>query len=144
MKKEKLNIEEQLFARMKRAKSGTLFFPEQFGDLAESTAIRKALQRLTEDGNIVRVAQGIYVIPKESSHPAPRLQRGGCCKSFLTTKKSACKNELQTPERRAPRPETRGRRILQDKIFQPDETVYTCFSSDNQLKIENRVLKSMI
>jgi hypothetical protein len=60
------------------------------------------------------------------------------------TKKLACKNELQTPERRAPRPETRGRRILQDKIFQPDATVYNCFSSDKQLKIENRVLKSMI
>lgn len=67
MNKEDLNIEEQLFAKMKRAKSGTLFFPEQFSDFAESTAIRKALQRLTEDGNIVRVAQGIYVIPKESS-----------------------------------------------------------------------------
>jgi len=67
MNKEELNIEEQLFAEMKRAKTGTLFFPEQFSDFAESTAIRKALQRLTEDGNIVRVAQGIYVIPKESS-----------------------------------------------------------------------------
>lgn len=66
MNKEELNIEEQLFAEMKRAKIGTLFFPEQFSDFAESTAIRKALQRLTEDGNIVRVAQGIYVIPKES------------------------------------------------------------------------------
>ena len=67
MNKEELNIEEQLFAEMKRAKAGTLFFPEQFSDFAESTAIRKALQRLTEDVNIVRVAQGIYVIPKESS-----------------------------------------------------------------------------
>jgi hypothetical protein len=67
MNKEELNIEEQLFAKMKRAKAGTLFFPEQFSDFAESTAIRKALQRLTEDGHIVRVAQGIYVIPKESS-----------------------------------------------------------------------------
>lgn len=67
MNKEELNIEKQLFAEMKRAKAGTLFFPEQFSDFAESTAIRKALQRLTEDGNIVRVAQGIYVIPKESS-----------------------------------------------------------------------------
>jgi len=25
------------------------------------------------------------------------LQRGGSCQSFSTTKKSACKNELQTP-----------------------------------------------
>jgi hypothetical protein len=53
MKKEELNIEEQLFAKMKRAGPGILFFPEQFSDFAESTAIRKALQRLVEDGNIV-------------------------------------------------------------------------------------------
>ena len=67
MEKNKLNIEEQIIAKIKKAKSGTLFFPEQFSDFAENAAVRKALQRLTERGNIVRVAQGIYVIPKESS-----------------------------------------------------------------------------
>ena len=67
MRKEKLNIEEQVFAKMKRSRLGKLFFPEQFNDLAENTAIRKALQRLAESERIVRVAQGIYVIPQESS-----------------------------------------------------------------------------
>jgi predicted transcriptional regulator of viral defense system len=66
MKKEPQNIEQNIFNKMKRAKPSTLFFIEQFSELAEPTAIRKALQRLKENEKIVRVAQGIYVIPKES------------------------------------------------------------------------------
>jgi hypothetical protein len=66
MQKEPRNIEQKVFNKMKRAKPGTLFFIEQFSELAEQAAIRKALQRLKENEKIVRVAQGIYVIPKES------------------------------------------------------------------------------
>lgn len=61
-----MKIEEQILKRMKRAEPGTLFFPEQFRDLGESTAIRKAFQRLSQNGKITRVTQGMYVIPKES------------------------------------------------------------------------------
>jgi hypothetical protein len=60
------NIEQQVFAKMKQSKQGTLFFIEQFDVIAENAAIRKALQRLTESRHIVRVAQGIYVIPKQN------------------------------------------------------------------------------
>lgn len=67
MKKPYKNIEQQVFAKMKKSKQGTLFFIEQFDAIAENTAIRKALQRLTEGKHIVRVAQGIYVIPKQNS-----------------------------------------------------------------------------
>ena len=66
MQKEPQNIEQKVFNKMKRTKPGTLFFIEQFSELAEQAAIRKALQRLKENEKIVRVAQGIYVIPKES------------------------------------------------------------------------------
>lgn len=64
---EGLNIESQILAKMRQTKAGKLFFPDMFSDLAENTAIRKALQRLTEKGSITRVAQGIYVIPQNSS-----------------------------------------------------------------------------
>ena len=66
MQKEPQNIEQKVFNKMKRAKPGTLFFIEQFSELAEQAAIRKALQRLKENEKIVRVALGIYAIPKES------------------------------------------------------------------------------
>ena len=61
-----LNTEYKLFAFMSKARKGKMFFIEQFQKLAENTAIRKALQRLTESGKIIRVAQGIYVIPRVS------------------------------------------------------------------------------
>lgn len=61
-----LKTEEQILIKMKRAKPGTLFFPEQFRGVGENTAIRKAFQRLTESGKILRVTQGMYVIPIES------------------------------------------------------------------------------
>jgi len=64
---EGLNIENQILAKMKQTKAGKLFFPDMFSDLAENAAIRKALQRLTGKGSITRVAQGIYVIPQNSS-----------------------------------------------------------------------------
>ena len=67
MEKPNKNIEQQVFAKIKKSKQGTLFFIEQFDAIAENAAIRKALQRLTESKQIVRVAQGIYVIPKQNS-----------------------------------------------------------------------------
>jgi len=62
-----INIEKQILVQMKKSKRGELFFPDMFGDIAESAAIRKALQRLTEKEDITRVAQGIYVIPQTNS-----------------------------------------------------------------------------
>ncbi len=64
MDKKQQNIEKQVLARMKRAGRGTLFFPENFAVLAGTAAIRKALQRLAENKEVVRIAQGIYTIPE--------------------------------------------------------------------------------
>jgi hypothetical protein len=61
-----LKTEDHILIKIKQAKPGTLFFPEQFRKFGENTAIRKAFQRLTESGKIIRVTQGMYVIPKES------------------------------------------------------------------------------
>jgi len=66
MKNKSVSIENLLFAKMKRGGPGTLYFNEQFDGIAENASIRKALQRLTQNKIIVRVAQGIYVIPKQS------------------------------------------------------------------------------
>lgn len=64
MKSKQQNIEQQVLARMKKAGRGTLFFPENFAGLAATAAIRKALQRLTENRAVIRIAQGIYTIPE--------------------------------------------------------------------------------
>ena len=66
MKKETINIEKEVLAKAKRARKGTLLFPEYFKRLGSAIAIRKALQRLSDKELLVWVAQGIYVIPEES------------------------------------------------------------------------------
>lgn len=66
MRKETLNIEKEVLAKARRARKGTLLFPEYFKGLGSAATIRKALQRLSDKGLLVWVAQGIYVIPEES------------------------------------------------------------------------------
>jgi hypothetical protein len=50
-------------SKVKRSKPGKLILPSDFKDLGTSTAIRKALSRLVEQKVLVRMGQGIYVIP---------------------------------------------------------------------------------
>lgn len=45
-----------------------LWFPDDFAAYGSSEAVRKSLQRLEDKNILVRVAQGIYVRPKISSH----------------------------------------------------------------------------
>lgn len=50
--------------KVSRFKPGHVFLPSDFKELGTSTAIRKALSRLVETGQVERMGQGIYVIPK--------------------------------------------------------------------------------
>ncbi|MCL2682682.1 MAG: DUF6088 family protein [Bacteroidales bacterium] len=61
----KLNIEKQIFTKIKKAKKGSLFFSNDFSTFAKPDAIRQALQRLVKSGEINRVAAGIFVRPQE-------------------------------------------------------------------------------
>lgn len=66
MKKESTNIEKAVLAKARRAKKGTLLFPDDFKGIGSGATIRKALQRLSDKELIMWVAHGIYVIPEES------------------------------------------------------------------------------
>ena len=57
------SIEIQIFDRIKKAGRGVLFFTESFVSYGSSEAVKKALQRLTNSGELDRVATGIYVRP---------------------------------------------------------------------------------
>jgi hypothetical protein len=50
--------------KINRFKPGQIFLPSNFKELGASTAIRKALSRIVESGEVERMGQGIYVIPK--------------------------------------------------------------------------------
>ena len=57
------SIEIQIHKRIKKAGRGVLFFAESFISYGGAEAVKKALQRLTNSGELDRVATGIYVRP---------------------------------------------------------------------------------
>lgn len=62
------SIEQLIKKEVHKTSQGTLFFPEDFAQFGSPDGVRKALQRLDHKGIIKRVAQGIYVHPKENSY----------------------------------------------------------------------------
>jgi hypothetical protein len=62
-----LSIEIEILNRIKKAGRGALFFTENFIGYGNNEAVKKALQRLTNAGELERVATGIYVRPKIDS-----------------------------------------------------------------------------
>ncbi|MBN2777329.1 MAG: hypothetical protein JXR36_06790 [Bacteroidales bacterium] len=61
-----VSIERKIRDQIESLPRGELLFPVDFFNLGSSEAIRISLFRLEKEGVIVRVAQGIYVRPKES------------------------------------------------------------------------------
>jgi ribosomal protein S19E (S16A) len=62
-----MSIEDNIRSRIEAFPKGALFLPADFTELGSSEAVRLSLFRLEKEGVITRVAQGIYVRPKESS-----------------------------------------------------------------------------
>jgi ribosomal protein S19E (S16A) len=61
------SIKDNIFKHICALPKGELFFPSDFNELGSSEAIRLSLFKLEKEAFISRVAQGIYVRPKESS-----------------------------------------------------------------------------
>jgi len=61
------NTEIQILNRIKKAGRGVLFFAENFINYGNTETVKKALQRLTNAGELQRVATGIYVRPETDS-----------------------------------------------------------------------------
>ncbi|MBK6701461.1 MAG: hypothetical protein IPG55_16570 [Saprospiraceae bacterium] len=61
------SIEDKILQQIKSFPKGELVLPADFSELGSSEAIRLSLFRLEKEGVISRVAQGIYVRPKESN-----------------------------------------------------------------------------
>lgn len=60
------SIEGIILQRIEAIPKGELFIPSDFSDLGSSEAVRLSLYRLEKGKVISRVAQGVYVRPKES------------------------------------------------------------------------------
>ncbi len=66
-----MSIEDKIVAQIEALPKGELLLPVDFQELGSSEAVRLSLFRLEKEGFIERVAQGIYVRPKESSLIGP-------------------------------------------------------------------------
>ena len=61
------SIEDKILQHIEAFPKGELFLPSDFSELGSSEAVRLSLFRLEKEGVITRVAQGIYVRPRESN-----------------------------------------------------------------------------
>lgn len=61
-----LSLEKQVINKIKKAKRGQAFFVDDFLAYGNSKSCSKALERLVQSGQIVRVGRGIYSLPKKS------------------------------------------------------------------------------
>lgn len=52
--------------RIKNLQQGSIFFPNDFYDLATPEAVRKALSRMASEGEIFRLSKGIYCCPRSN------------------------------------------------------------------------------
>lgn len=58
------SIENIILGSVRKRGRGTVFFPSEFSRAGEKSAVLKALERMTAEGMIIRVARGIYCYPK--------------------------------------------------------------------------------
>ena len=58
------SIETKIIRKIKRAKNNLLFSIDMFAKFGNVKAVGKALERLTKEGKLYRVATGFYVLPK--------------------------------------------------------------------------------
>lgn len=58
------SIESKIIQSVAKRGRGTVFFPSDFAHIGSKSAILKALERLSAEGVVLRVARGIYCYPK--------------------------------------------------------------------------------
>lgn len=58
------SIENKILASLKKSGRGVAFTPTRFAHYGSAAAVQKAIERLTESGQIIRVARGVYCYPK--------------------------------------------------------------------------------
>jgi len=58
------SIEIKIFRKIKRAKNNLLFSVDMFAKFGNAKAVSKALERLTKEEKLYRVATGFYALPK--------------------------------------------------------------------------------
>jgi len=59
-----ISIESQIQKEIEKQGRGWIFFPADFSTIGQLKAVSKALERLSENGQIIRLTREIYYYPK--------------------------------------------------------------------------------
>ena len=59
-----MSIESQIQKEIEKQGRGWIFFPADFSTIGQHKAVSKALERLTDNGQIIRLTREIYYYPK--------------------------------------------------------------------------------
>ncbi len=59
-----VSIEDKIIRSLGKCGRGVAFSPTRFAHYGSESAVQKAIERLTENGKIIRVARGLYFYPK--------------------------------------------------------------------------------
>ena len=65
------SVGDKIYKKVLKAKHGTIYFADSFLAFGTSKAVNKALERLVEKKEIIRVATGLYTRPKQSKLLGP-------------------------------------------------------------------------
>lgn len=60
------SIDDKVIAKIKKAKRGSVFFVDDFVAFGTAKACNKSLERLVVKGDLMRVARGVYTLPRFS------------------------------------------------------------------------------
>lgn len=58
------NIENAILSSTSKRGRGTVIFPSDFSKIGAKSAVLKAMERMTDNGILLRIARGIYYYPK--------------------------------------------------------------------------------
>ncbi len=58
------SIEDKILTSLKKSGRGVAFSPKRFAHYGSAAAVQKAIERLADDGRIIRVARGVYSYPQ--------------------------------------------------------------------------------
>lgn len=58
------SVEDKILTSLRKSGRGVAFSPTRFAHYGSAAAVQKAIERLTDEGKIIRVARGVYSYPK--------------------------------------------------------------------------------
>lgn len=58
------SVENKILTSLKKSGRGVAFTPARFAHYGSAAAVQKSIERLTENGHIIRVTRGVYCYPK--------------------------------------------------------------------------------